>query len=280
MAKLTKKQKAAAAIVDSHKLYDIDEAVKLVKEAASAKFDETVEVAFNLNINPKYADQQLRGATVLPAGTGKSKKVLVFAKDHKEDEAKAAGADYVGGKELADKIMQGWMDFDVVVATPDMMAVVGRLGRVLGPKGLMPNPKVGTVTMDVTKAVNEIKGGKVQYRTDKAGNVQVIIGKVSFDEDKLKQNLLAIYNTILKARPSTVKGVYMKSLTISSTMGRGIQVDYIFLKIYLIPCQSCNLRQLEIHLPPKPQCNSRGGIFAILKDLPHLIFTVFFRQAL
>ena len=209
MAKLTKKQKAAAAIVDSHKLYDIDEAVKLVKEAASAKFDETVEVAFNLNINPKYADQQLRGATVLPAGTGKSKKVLVFAKDHKEDEAKAAGADYVGGKELADKIMQGWMDFDVVVATPDMMAVVGRLGRVLGPKGLMPNPKVGTVTMDVTKAVNEIKGGKVQYRTDKAGNVQVIIGKVSFDEDKLKQNLLAIYNTILKARPSTVKGVYM-----------------------------------------------------------------------
>lgn len=225
MAKLTKKQKAAAAIVDSHKLYDIDEAVKLVKEAASAKFDETVEVAFNLNINPKYADQQLRGATVLPAGTGKSKKVLVFAKDHKEDEAKAAGADYVGGKELADKIMQGWMGFDVVVATPDMMAVVGRLGRVLGPKGLMPNPKVGTVTMDVTKAVNEIKGGKVQYRTDKAGNVQVIIGKVSFDEDKLKQNLLAIYNTILKARPSTVKGVYMKSLTISSTMGRGIHLD-------------------------------------------------------
>ena len=225
MAKLTKKQKAAAAIVDSHKLYDIDEAVKLVKEAASAKFDETVEVAFNLNINPKYADQQLRGATVLPAGTGKSKRVLVFAKDHKEDEAKAAGADYVGGKELADKIMQGWMDFDVVVATPDMMAVVGRLDRVLGPKGLMPNPKVGTVTMDVTKAVNEIKGGKVQYRTDKAGNVQVIIGKVSFDEDKLKQNLLAIYNTIAKARPASVKGAYTKSLTISSTMGPGIHLD-------------------------------------------------------
>lgn len=225
MAKLTKKQKAAAAIVDSHKLYDIDEAVKLVKEAASAKFDETIEVAFNLNINPKYADQQLRGATVLPAGTGKTKKVLVFAKDHKEDEAKAAGADYVGGKELADKIMKGWMDFDVVVATPDMMVVVGRLGRILGPKGLMPNPKVGTVTMDVTKAVNEIKGGKVQYRTDKAGNVQVIIGKTSFDEDKLKQNLLAIYNTILRARPASVKGVYMKSLTISSTMGPGIHLD-------------------------------------------------------
>ena len=225
MAKLTKKQKAAAAIVDSHKLYDIDEAVKLIKEAAAAKFDETVEAAFNLNINPKYADQQLRGATVLPAGTGKTKKVLVFAKDHKEDEAKAAGADYVGGKELADKILQGWMDFDVVVATPDMMAVVGRLGRVLGPKGLMPNPKVGTVTMDVTKAVNEIKGGKVQYRTDKAGNVQVIIGKVSFDEDKLKQNLLAIFNTIQKARPASVKGNYMKSLTISSTMGPGIHLD-------------------------------------------------------
>ena len=225
MAKLTKKQKAAAAIVDSHKLYDIDEAVKLIKEAASAKFDETVEAAVNLNSNPKYADQQLRGATVLPAGTGKTKKVLVFAKDHKEDEAKAAGADYVGGKELADKILQGWMDFDVVVATPDMMAVVGRLGRVLGPKGLMPNPKVGTVTMDVTKAVNEIKGGKVQYRTDKAGNVQVIIGKVSFDEDKLKQNLLAIFNTIQKARPASVKGNYMKSLTISSTMGPGIHLD-------------------------------------------------------
>lgn len=225
MAKLTKKQKAAAAIVDSHKLYDIDEAVKLIKEAASAKFDETVEAAFNLKINPKYADQQLRGATVLPAGTGKTKKVLVFAKDHKEDEAKAAGADYVGGKELADKILQGWMDFDVVVATPDMMAVVGRLGRVLGPKDLMPNPKVGTVTMDVTKAVNEIKGGKVQYRTDKAGNVQVIIGKVSFDEDKLKQNLLAIFNTIQKARPASVKGNYMKSLTISSTMGPRIHLD-------------------------------------------------------
>ena len=208
MAKLTKKQKATAAIVDSHKFYDVDEAVKLLKEAATAKFDETVELAFNLNINPKYADQQLRGATVLPHGTGKSKKVLVFAKDQKEEDAKAAGADYVGGKELADKIAQGWMDFDVVVATPDMMAVIGRLGRVLGPKGLMPNPKDGTVTTDVTKAVNEIKGGKVQYRTD-----------------KIKENLVTIYNTILKARPTTVKGQYMKSLTLSSTMGPGIHID-------------------------------------------------------
>lgn len=225
MAKLTKKQKAEAAIVDSHKLYDVDDAVKLVKELAKAKFDETIELAFHLNVNPKYADQQLRGATVLPHGTGKSKKVLVFAKDHKEDEAKAAGADYVGGKELADKILQGWMDFDVVVATPDMMAVVGRLGKTLGPKGLMPNPKVGTVTQDVTKAVTEIKSGKVEYRTDKAGNVQVIIGKASFDEVKLKENLVAIYNTILKARPATVKGQYMKSLTVSSTMGPGIRLD-------------------------------------------------------
>ncbi len=225
MAKLTKKQKAAAAIVDSHKLYGLDEAVALVKKAASAKFDETVELAFNLNVNPKYADQQLRGAIVLPNGTGKTKKVLVFAKDHKEDEAKAAGADYVGGAELADKIAGGWFDFDVVVATPDMMGVVGRLGRVLGPKGLMPNPKVGTVTMDVTKAVSEIKSGKVQYRTDKAGNVQVGIGKVSFEEEKLAENFRAMYNHILKMRPASVKGTYMKSVTLSSTMGMGVHID-------------------------------------------------------
>jgi large subunit ribosomal protein L1 len=225
MAKLTKKQKEAAALVDSHKLYDLDEAVALVKKAASAKFDETVELAFNLNINPKYADQQLRGAIVLPAGTGKSKKVLVFAKDHKEDEAKAAGADYVGGMELAEQIQKGWFDFDVVVATPDMMGVVGRLGKILGPKGLMPNPKVGTVTMDVAKAISEIKAGKVQYRTDKGGNIQVGIGKVSFDEDKLKENFRTMYNHILKARPASVKGAYMKNVTISSTMGRGIHID-------------------------------------------------------
>ena len=225
MAKLTKKQKAAAAIVDSHKLYDIDEAVKLVKEAASAKFDETVEVAFNLNINPKYADQQLRGATVLPAGTGKSKKVLVFAKDHKEDEAKAAGADYVGGKELADKIMQGWMDFDVVVATPDMMAVVGRLGRVLGPKGLMPNPKVGTVTMDVTKAVNDIKAGKIEYRLDKANIIHVPVGKASFTEEQLSENFNALMDAIVKAKPATLKGQYLKSVTLTTTMGPGVKVS-------------------------------------------------------
>lgn len=225
MAKLTKKQKAAAAIVDSHKFYDIDEAVSLVKKAATAKFDESIELSFHLNINPKFAEQQIRGATVLPFGSGKNKKVLVFAKDQQEEAAKAAGADYVGGKEYADKILQGWCDFDVVVAIPDMMAVVGRLGRVLGPKGLMPNPKVGTVTMDVTKAINEIKAGKVEYRTDKAGNVQVLIGKASFDDEKLKGNLRAIFDQIMKARPATVKGIYMKSATLCSTMGPGVHLD-------------------------------------------------------
>jgi large subunit ribosomal protein L1 len=225
MAKLTKKQKAAAAIVDSHKLYDLDEAVSAMKQAAAAKFDETVELAFHLNVNPKYAEQQLRGAIVLPHGTGKSKKVLVFAKDAKEKEALDAGADYVGGQELAEKIQGGWFDFDVVVATPDMMGVVGRLGRILGPKGLMPNPKVGTVTMDVTKAIQEIKAGKVQYRTDKAGNVQVIIGKISFDDAKLKENARVMFDHIVKARPSTVKGTYIKSVTVCSTMGRGIHLD-------------------------------------------------------
>ena len=204
MAKLTKKQKAAAAIVDSHKFYDIDEAVSLVKKAATAKFDESIELSFHLNINPKFAEQQIR---------------------QQEEAAKAADADYVGGKEYADKILQGWCDFDVVVATPDMMAVVGRLGRVLGPKGLMPNPKVGTVTMDVTKAINEIKAGKVEYRTDKAGNVQVLIGKASFDDEKLKGNLRAIFDQIMKARPATVKGIYMKSATLCSTMGPGVHLD-------------------------------------------------------
>ena len=227
MAKLTKKQKAAAAIVDSHKFYDLDEAVKLVKEAASAKFDETIEAAFNLNINPKYADQQLRGATVLPAGTGKTKKVLVFAKDHKEDEAKAAGADYVGGKELADKIMQGWMDFDVVVATPDMMAVVGRLGRILGPKGLMPNPKVGTVTMDVTKAVNDIKAGKIEYRLDKTNIIHVPVGKASFTSEQLNDNFQSLMGAINKAKPSSLKGQYIKSAVLTSTMGPGVKLNVV-----------------------------------------------------
>ena len=221
-----KKYVEAAKKIDRAAQYEVADAVKLIKETAVAKFDETVEAHIRLGVDGRHADQQIRGAVVLPHGTGKTVRVLVFAKGDKVDEALAAGADYAGGEELIPKIQNdGWFEFDVVVATPDMMAVVGRLGRVLGPKGLMPNPKVGTVTMDVTKAVNEIKGGKVQYRTDKAGNVQVIIGKVSFDEDKLKQNLLAIFNTIQKARPASVKGNYMKSLTISSTMGPGIHLD-------------------------------------------------------
>lgn len=225
MAKLTKKQKAVAAIVDSHKLYDLDEAVSLLKKAATAKFDESVELSFHLNVNPKFADQQIRGATVLPFGTGKSKKVLVFAKDHQEEEAKAAGADYVGGKEYADKIMQGWLDFDVVVATPNMMAVVGRLGRILGPKGLMPNPKVGTVTMDVTKAIKEIKAGKIEYRLDKTNIIHVPVGKASFTEEQLADNFQTLMDAIMKAKPSTVKGAYLKSVTLTSTMGPGVKLN-------------------------------------------------------
>ena len=225
MAKLTKKQKAVAAIVDSHKLYDLDEAVSLLKKAATAKFDESVELSFHLNVNPKFADQQIRGATVLPFGTGKSKKVLVFAKDHQEEEAKAAGADYVGGKEYADKIMQGWLDFDVVVATPNMMAVVGRLGRILGPKGLMPNPKVGTVTMDVTKAINDIKAGKIEYRLDKTNIIHVPVGKASFTEEQLADNFQTLIDAIMKAKPSTVKGAYLKSVALTSTMGPGVKLN-------------------------------------------------------
>lgn len=225
MAKLTKKQKAVAAIVDSHKLYDLDEAVSLLKKAATAKFDESVELSFHLNVNPKFADQQIRGATVLPFGTGKSKKVLVFAKDHQEEEAKAAGADYVGGKEYADKIMQGWLDFDVVVATPNMMAVVGRLGRILGPKGLMPNPKVGTVTMDVTKAIKEIKAGKIEYRLDKTNIIHVPIGKASFTEEQLSDNFQAIMDAIVKAKPSSLKGAYLRSVVLTSTMGPGVKLS-------------------------------------------------------
>ena len=221
-----KKYMDSAKAVDSTKQYDAAEALDLVCKNAKAKFDETIEAHIRLGVDSRHADQQVRGAVVLPNGTGKNVRVCVFCKEDKYDAAKEAGAEFVGGMDLVDKIMkENWMDFDVVVATPDMMAVIGRLGRVLGPKGLMPNPKDGTVTTDVTKAVNEIKGGKVQYRTDKAGNVQVIIGKASFDADKIKENLVTIYNTILKARPTTVKGQYMKSLTLSSTMGPGIHID-------------------------------------------------------
>lgn len=225
MAKKGKKYLEALKLVDRTKTYDIAEAVELVKKTATAKFDETVEVAYRLGLDPKKADQQIRGAFVLPHGTGKTQKVLVFAKGEKAKEAEAAGADYVGDADYINKINQGWFDFDVVVATPDMMAEVGKLGRVLGPKGLMPNPKTGTVTFDVEKAVKDIKAGKVEYRVDKAGNVHVPIGKVSFDNEKLIENFEAITETIIKAKPQASKGTYMKNVAISSTMGPGIRVD-------------------------------------------------------
>ena len=225
MAKKGKKFIEAKKLVDSTTLYSVEEAVELVKKTNVAKFDATVDVAFRLGVDPRKADQQIRGAMVLPHGTGKVRSVLVFAKGEKAKEAEAAGADFVGDSDMINKIQQGWMEFDVVVATPDMMAEVGKLGRVLGPRGLMPNPKTGTVTMDVTKAVNEIKAGKVEYRVDKAGNIHVPIGKVSFEADKLVENFKAFHDVIAKAKPATVKGTYMTNLTITTTQGVGIKVD-------------------------------------------------------
>ena len=225
MAKKSKKFLAALEKVDTTKAYSVEEAVALVKELDYANFDATIEVAYRLGVDPKKADQQIRGAVVLPNGTGKSQKVLVFAKGEKAAEAEAAGADYVGDAELVQKINGGWMDFDVVVATPDMMGEVGRLGRVLGPKGLMPNPKTGTVTMDVAKAINEIKAGKVTYRVDKQSNLHAPIGKVSFSADKLIENFKTIQETVVKAKPSTAKGVYIKNITITSTFGPGVKVN-------------------------------------------------------
>ncbi len=224
MAKKGKKYQEAAKLIDKNKVYDVTEGIELVKKAASAKFDETVEAAFRLGVDPKRADQQIRGAVVLPHGTGKVQRVLVFAKGEKAKEAEAAGADYVGEADMIAKIQGGWFDFDVVVATPDMMGEVGKLGRVLGPKGLMPNPKTGTVTFDVTKAVNEIKAGKIEYRVDKAGNIHAPIGKVSFDADKLAENLAALTEALNRAKPAAAKGVYMKNVSISSTMGPGVRV--------------------------------------------------------
>ncbi|HAP4020360.1 TPA: 50S ribosomal protein L1, partial [Enterococcus faecalis] len=208
MAKKSKKMQEALKKVDATKAYSVEEAVALAKDTNIAKFDATVEVAYKLNVDPKKADQQIRGAVVLPNGTGKTQTVLVFAKGEKAKEAEAAGADFVGDDDMVAKIQGGWFDFDVVVATPDMMATVGKLGRVLGPKGLMPNPKTGTVTMDVTKAVEEVKAGKVTYRVDKAGNIHVPIGKVSFDNEKLVENFNTINDVLLKAKPSTAKGQY------------------------------------------------------------------------
>ncbi|GAA0380852.1 50S ribosomal protein L1 [Bacillus horti] len=225
MAKKGKKYQEAAKLVDRETSYDPTEAIELVKKAASANFDETIEVAARLGVDPKKADQQIRGAVVLPHGTGKVQRVLVFAKGEKAKEAEAAGADHVGDEDLINKINQGWFDFDVVVATPDMMAQVGKLGRVLGPKGLMPNPKTGTVTFDITKAINEIKAGKVEYRVDRNGNIHVPIGKVSFDSDKLADNLATIVNTLIKAKPPAAKGVYMRNVSISSTMGPGVRLQ-------------------------------------------------------
>ena len=221
-----KKYTEAAKLIDRTMAYDTAEAVALVKKAATAKFDETVEAHIRTGCDGRHAEQQIRGAVVLPHGTGKTVRVLVFAKGDKANEAEAAGADYVGGEELIPKIQNdGWFEFDVVVATPDMMGVVGRLGRVLGPKGLMPNPKAGTVTMDVTKAINEIKAGKIEYRLDKTNIVHVPVGKVSFTEEQLADNFQAIMDAIVKAKPSSLKGTYLKNITLASTMGPGVKVN-------------------------------------------------------
>ena len=225
MAKKSKKMQEALKKVDATKAYSVEEAVALAKDTNIAKFDATVEVAYKLNVDPKKADQQIRGAVVLPNGTGKTQTVLVFAKGEKAKEAEAAGADFVGDDDMVAKIQGGWFDFDVVVATPDMMATVGKLGRVLGPKGLMPNPKTGTVTMDVTKAVEEVKAGKVTYRVDKARNIHVPFGKVSFDNEKLVENFNTINDVLLKAKPSTAKGQYIKNISVTTTFGPGIHVD-------------------------------------------------------
>lgn len=225
MAKTGKKLQDAAKLIDRTKLYEAKEAIELAKKASTVNFDATVEVAFRLGIDTRKNDQQIRGAVVLPNGTGKTQSVLVFAKGEKLKEAEAAGADFVGDAEYIQKIQQGWFDFDVIVATPDMMGEVGKLGRVLGPKGLMPNPKTGTVTFDVTKAVQEIKAGKVEYRADKTGIIHAPIGKVSFEDSKLAENLEAIYDVVLKAKPSAAKGVYIKSLNVTTTMGPAVKVD-------------------------------------------------------
>ena len=221
-----KKYVEASKKVDKNTLYSKEEAIKLVKETATTKFDSTVEVAIKLNLDTKKADQQLRGSFVLPNGTGKTKKVLVIAKGEAANAAKDAGADYVGDTDMIEKIQnENWFDFDVIVATPDMMAQLGRIGRVLGPKGLMPNPKTGTVTMNTAKAVEDIKKGMVSYKTDSFGNVHTIIGKVSFTEEQLLENLTYVYNTIVKVKPSTVKGNYIENISVASTMGPGIKLD-------------------------------------------------------
>ncbi len=226
MAKHGKKFIEAAKLVDRSKQYNIEEAVALLKKASYPKFAGTVEAVFRLNIDPRHAEQQIRGALVLPNGSGKTQKVLVIADGPKAQEATDAGADYVGAADMLEKIQGGWFDFDVIVATPNMMGQLGRLGKLLGPKGLMPNPKTGTVTMDIANAVNEIKKGKVTYRTDKDGNVQIIIGKTSFTDQQLIENYNAVYDVIAKARPATIKGNYMKNVVLTATMAPGIKMEH------------------------------------------------------
>lgn len=225
MAKKSKRFNEAAGLIEKGKAYSIEEAIELVKKTSTVKFDAAIDVAFNLGLNTKHADQQLRGALVLPNGTGKTKKVLVVTEGEKAQEARDAGADVVGGKEILEEIQKGWLDFEVMIATPDMMAQLGRLGRVLGPKGLMPNPKTGTVTMDIANAVKETKAGKVTYRTDKEGNVHLTFGRASFENDKLVENFNTIMDLIVKSKPSAAKGVYIKNIAISSTMGPSVKVQ-------------------------------------------------------
>jgi large subunit ribosomal protein L1 len=225
MAKQGKKYLAAAKLVDRTKLYPVTEAILLARETNFVKFNASVQASFRLNVDPRHADQQIRGAMVLPHGTGRTQTVLVITQGPKEKEALDAGADMVGGKELLEKIKGGWFEFDVIVATPDMMGELGKLGKLLGPKGLMPNPKTGTVTMDVTKAINDIKKGKVEYRVDKEGNISCLIGKLSFTDQQLFENFKALYDVLLRARPSVVKGTYMKTVVLSSVMGPGVKID-------------------------------------------------------
>jgi len=225
MAKHGKKYQESAKLIEADKVYDAEEAIALIQKMPSVKFDATLEVSVKLGVDPKHADQQVRGAVVLPNGTGKTKRVLVFAKGEKAKEAELAGADFVGAEDMVEKIQGGWTDFDVAVATPDMMGTVGRLGKILGPKGLMPNPKVGTVTMDVTRALNEIKAGKIEYRTDKAGNIHAPLGRVSFETEKLLQNYFTLIETLVKAKPSAAKGTYVRNITLSSTMSPGVPVN-------------------------------------------------------
>ena len=227
MIKRGKKYKQACTLIEANKVYSAKEACELIKQTSVTKFDASVDVAFNLNIDTRYAEQQIRGAVVLPNGTGKTKTVLAIT--NKQEEAKNAGADFVGGKDMIEKIQkENWFGFDVIVATPDMMGELGKIGRVLGPKGLMPNPKTGTVSMDIAKAIKDVKAGKVEYRADKEGNINVTIGRVSFDAEKLYENFKTIYDIVVKAKPSAVKGTYMNNLTITTTMGPSIKVDVNF----------------------------------------------------